>query len=186
MHAWPCIFFVVILFALHLLHAYPIHPTMKSLFSVHLQKNNDGATIFSLFFWPYTTHDENNNVNCAHCNFNKRWRGVAETSSYACNHCQGDFKAAASRVSGRWWCTSKKVTCIHLMSKKITGPPFHGSMITCLKEYSELWGGMLVIFYILVQWWSLGSPLIAWSRFVFAPRWSCWWHYCLWCCSHCF
>ncbi len=33
-----------------------------------------------------------------------------------------------------------------MLSKKITGAPFHGSMIKGLKEYSKFQGGLLTIF----------------------------------------
>jgi hypothetical protein len=68
-----------------------------------------------------------------------------------------------------------------MLSKKITGAPFHGSIITCSKEYSDCQGRLLTIFYIHVQWQthSFVSPLIAQGEVVDGTKDSS-----LWCCSH--
>jgi hypothetical protein len=43
--------------------------------------------------------------------------------------------------------SSQGITPEHgMLPKKITGTPFHGSMIACSKEYSEFQGGLLMIF----------------------------------------
>ncbi len=103
----------------------------KITFSSSSSQNSNVATIFSLSSWPHGTHDGSNNVNCHHRYYNKRLRGVAMASSYACNHCQGYFGAALSRVRGRSWCTHKKAMSIHLMEScpsmgccpRVLGPP---------------------------------------------------------------